>query len=144
MHTTPSALASNTSETFEGLLLDVEHSVDCAGQLLLFAGEQLRLEVGLLRDGATSRLIWGRESHEDWAFKATLLRFARGQEPVRLLLSTGEDDNCRLRAWVVKRTPEAFWACPLPFQQTIRFWESCLARLDLEDSESLQKQPLSS
>jgi hypothetical protein len=122
-----------TSSTFEGFLVDVEHCVSDAGQLLLFSGEHLRLEVMLLRHQKNPRVIWGLKRHEDWAFKATLLRFARGSEPVHLVLSTEDEGSYRIRGWVVKRTMDAFWAAPLPAEQTHRFWERCLNRFSLKN-----------
>lgn len=114
-----------TNTTFEGLIADVEHCVPDAGQLLLFLGEHLRLEVMLLRKHQ-SRVIWGIKRHEDWAFKATLLRFARGNDTVHLILSTEHEGGYRIRGWVVKRTKESFWASPLPTDQVNSFWERCL------------------
>ena len=122
-----------SSTTFEGFLADVEHSVPDAGQLLLFSGEHLRLEVMLLRHHKNPRVIWGLKRHEDWAFKATLLRFARGSEPVHLVLSTEDEGGYRIRGWVVKRTVDAFWAAPLPLEQTQRFWERCLTPFSSKD-----------
>jgi len=122
-----------SSSTFEGFLTDVEDCVPDAGQLLLFSGEHLRLEVMLLRHHKNPRVIWGLKRHEDWAFKATLLRFARGSEPVHLVLSTEDEGNYRIRGWVVKRTMDAFWAAPLPAEQTHRFWERCLDRFSLKN-----------
>jgi hypothetical protein len=121
-----------TSNTFEDFLMDVEHCVRDAGQLLLFSGEHLRLEVMLLRHEKNSRVIWGLKRHEDWAFKATLLRFARGRDPVHLVLSTEHEGGYRLRGWVVKRSRESFWASPLPAEQANSFWERCLNPFSLE------------
>jgi hypothetical protein len=122
-----------SSSTFEGFLADVEHCVPDAGQLLLFSGEHLRLEVMLLRHQKNPRVIWGLKRHEDWAFKATLLRFARGGEPVHLVLSTESDEGYRIHGWVVKRTMDSFWAAPLPAEQTHRFWERCLTPFSLKN-----------
>ncbi len=118
-----------SSNTFEGFLADVERCVSDAGQLLLFSGEHLRLEVMLRRDQKNPRVIWGLKRHEDWAFKATLLRFARGSEPVHLVLSTESEEGYRIRGWVVKRSMDSFWAAPLPAKQASRFWERCLNRV---------------
>jgi len=122
-----------SSSTFESFLADVERCVPDAGQLLLFSGEHLRLEVMLRRDQKNPRVIWGLKRHEDWAFKATLLRFARGSEPVHLVLSTEDQGGYRVRGWVVKRSIDSFWAAPLPDQQTSRFWERCLNRFSLKN-----------
>jgi hypothetical protein len=127
---------AGTSSTFEGFLTDVEQCVPDAGQLLLFSGEHLRLEVMLLRHQKNPRVIWGLKRHEDWAFKATLLRFARGSEPVHLVLSTEDQGGYRIRGWVVKRSMDAFWAAPLPADQTSRFWERCLNPFSLKNLEA--------
>jgi hypothetical protein len=121
-----------SSRTFEGFLAEVEHCVTDAGQLLLFLGEQLRLEVILLRHQKNPRVIWGLKRHEDWAFKATLLRFARGSDSVHLVLSTEHEGSYQIRGWVVKRSQEGFWASPLPVEQASQFWERCLAPYNLE------------
>ncbi len=122
----------DSSHSFEDFLAEVEHSVPDAGQLLLFAGEQLRLEVMLLKHEKNPRVIWGLKRHEDWAFKATLLRFARGSDPVHLVLSIEHEGGYRLRGWVVKRSWDSFWASPLPSEQTNGFWERCLTPFSLE------------
>jgi hypothetical protein len=122
---------SGSSKNFEDFLSDVEHSVRDAGQLLLFSGDQLRLEIRLLRNEKNPRLVWGLKHHEDWAFKATILRFARGSEPVHLILSTENGSDFQTRGWVVHRTTDAFWASPLPAEHAQQFWEHCLvSRLD--------------
>jgi hypothetical protein len=58
-------------------------------------------------------VIWGLKPHEDWAFKATLLRFARGSQPVHILLRGGPQGRIRLQGWVVSRSWEAFRAASL-------------------------------
>ncbi|MDP1833226.1 MAG: hypothetical protein Q8K67_14300 [Geothrix sp.] len=126
----PVAVAADrlvSSDTFEGFLADVEGSVRDAGQLLLFTGGLIRLEIMLLRHEKNPRVIWGLRSHEDWAFKATLLRFARGAEPVHLVLSTEQVGVYQIRGWVVKRSMDRFWASPLLIEQTSQFWNRCLA-----------------
>jgi len=127
-----------SSSTFEGFLADVEGCVPDAGQLLLFSGDHLRLEVMLLRHQKNPRVIWGLKRHEDWAFKATLLRFARGSDPVHLVLSTEGEEGYRIRGWVVKRSMDSFWAAPLPAEQTHRFWERCLNPFSLKNLEAGQ------
>jgi len=123
----------DSSSTFEGFLAEVEHCVSDAGQLLLFAGDHLRLEVMLLRHQKNPRVIWGLKRHEDWAFKATLLRFARGSDPVHLVLSTESVEGYRIQGWVVKRSMDSFWAAPLADAQTHRFWERCLTPFSLKN-----------
>jgi hypothetical protein len=118
--------APGSSDSFEGFLTEVEHGVPDAGQLLLFTGEYLRLEVMLLKHEKNPRVVWGLKPHEDWAFKATLLRFARGRDPVHLILSTEHEGFYQLRGWVVQRTWDSFRAAPLPPEQTKDFWERCL------------------
>jgi hypothetical protein len=122
----------DSNHSFEGFLAEVERCVPDAGQLLLFTGEHLRLEVMLLKHEKNPRVIWGLKRHEDWAFKATLLRFARGSDPVHLVLSTEHEGGYRLRGWVVKRSWDSFWASPLPSEQTNGFWERCLTPFSLE------------
>ncbi len=112
--------------TFEEFLVEVERNVPEAGQLLLFTGEQLRLEVKLLRRKEDPQMIWGVKRHEDWAFKATLLRLARGSDPVHLVLSIEHEGGYRIFGWVIKRSMNSFWASPLPLEQAKRFWERCL------------------
>jgi hypothetical protein len=112
-----------SSDTFEGFLTEVENGVHDAGQALLFAGDQLRLKVTLHRYRKNPRVVWGLKSHEAWAFKATLLRFARGSDPVHLLLSTEEDGGHQIQGWVVKRTLDAFWASPIGSKQAQEFLE---------------------
>jgi hypothetical protein len=125
-----------SSNTFENFLTDVEQWVLHAGQLWLFTGDQLRLQVMVLRHEKNPHLMWGLKRHEDWAFKATLLRFARGGEPVHLVLSTEQDNTHQIRGWVLRRTMDTFWASPLPIDQARRFWERCLAPFPLEKKGS--------
>jgi hypothetical protein len=94
--------------TFEGFLENVARCVQDAGQLLLFSGDHLRLDVALLRHEKSPRVIWGLKRHEDWAFKATLLRFARGHHPVHLMLATEKPEARHLRGWLVQCTMDAF------------------------------------
>ena len=115
------------NEGFEGFLAEVERDVPDAAQVLLFSGEHLRLEITLLRHERNPRVIWGLKGHEDWAFKATLLRFARGPQPVRLLRSIEKEGTYELQGWSVQRTMDAFSASPLPSEQTRQFWDRCLA-----------------
>jgi hypothetical protein len=123
---TPTVEHQGSSTTFEEFLAGLELCVPEAGQLLLFTGDHLRLEVKLLRQEAGSHVAWGVKQHEDWAFKATLLRLARDVEPVHLILSTENDGKYRIRGWVVKRSMDSFWARPLPLEMADRFWERCL------------------
>ncbi len=121
-----------SNNTFEGFLTDVEHFVPDAGQLLLFSGEHLRLEVMLLRHQKNPRVIWGLKRHEDWAFKATLLRFARSSEPVQLILLTRIHGAIQVQGWVVQRTMHDFWASSLAPEYVHQFLESCPASYALE------------
>jgi len=127
---------SGSSTNFDALLLDIEAGVSCAGNLLLFSGDHLRLEITLLRHEMSPRVIWGLKSHHDWVFKATLLRMARRSEPVHLVLCTFEEGDCQLQGWVVKRTMDSFWAMPLPPEQSERFRAGCLAELALASPRS--------
>ncbi len=112
--------------TFEDFLAEVERSVTEAGQLLLFTREHLRLEVKLFKREGNPQVVWGLRRHEDWAFKATLLRLARGNDPVHLVLSIELQGGYRIFGWVIKRSMNSFWASPLPLEQAKRFWERCL------------------
>ena len=111
------------TNTFDGFLAEVEQCVPDTGQLLLFTGEQLRLELVLLRHRKNPRVIWGLKSHEDWAFKATLLRFARSMDTVRLVLSSECEAGHRIQGWMLKRSMDSFWAWPLPADQANRLWK---------------------
>jgi hypothetical protein len=133
---TQSTEHQGSSNTFESFLTDVEQWVLDAGQLWLFTGDQLRLQVMVLRHEKNPHLIWGLKRHEDWAFKATLLRFARGSEPVHLILSTEHNHTYQIRGWVIRRTIDTFWASPLPTDQARRFWERCLAPFAFEKKGS--------
>jgi hypothetical protein len=121
------AIRAASIDSFEGFLAEVEGNIADSGELFLFCGDQLRLAVTLLRHEKNPRVIWGLRSHEDWAFKATLLRFARGTDPVHLFLSIEDEAVSRIQGWVVRRTSESFWASPLPDTQTRGFWNRCLA-----------------
>ena len=115
------------SSSFDGFLTEMEQCVSHAGQLLLFTGERLRLEVMLLRHEKSPQVIWGLRRHEDWAFKATLLRFARSNQAVHLLLVTEGAGAHEIRGWVVSRTMNDFWASALTPEQALQLWERCAA-----------------
>jgi hypothetical protein len=119
----PSVDPPVSSHGFEAFLADVEQGITDAGQALLFSGDDLRLDITLLRHAKNPRVIWGLKAHEDWAFKATLLRFARGIHPVHFVLSTEKDGTHQLQGWVVRRTLDAFWASPLPAESVTDFWQ---------------------
>jgi len=103
--------------SLEALLQEVEGSIRLQGQASLFVGEHLRLGIFLRRPEGEPRLRWGLRVHEDWAFKATLLRFARGTEPVHLLVESRRDGAEGTWLWVVRRSMESFWASPLSREQ---------------------------
>jgi hypothetical protein len=119
-----SAPAANRS--FDEFLLDVERGVPGAGKLLLFTGKQLRLDIMLLRHEKNPRVIWGLRHHEDWAFKATLLRFARVSQPVHLILSPEPGSGRPISGWVVGRSMDTFWATPMNLEQIESFRERSL------------------
>jgi len=108
-------LSSITS--LEALLEELEGSIRQQGRATLFLGEQLRLSIFLHRPEGELHLRWGLRVHENWAFKATLLRFARGMEPVHLLAESGQDGAEGAWLWVVRRSMESFWASPLSREQ---------------------------
>ena len=107
--------------TLEALIKDLEAGVGPLGHATLFVGETPRLDIQLQRKEGDGPLRWGVKSHEDWAFKATLLRFARGTEPVHLLVDSGRDGAEGIRVWVVRRGMETFWASPLSSGQAHDF-----------------------
>ena len=117
--------------SLEALLEAVEGGLPKRGHAMLFCGESLRLEIALTRREGDATIKWGTHGHESWAFKATLLRFARGDDPLRLLVETSEDGIALFRGWVVKRTRDAFWASPLSPEQARQFWEFCPAHTHL-------------
>ena len=107
--------------TLEALIKDLEEGVARLGHATLFVGETPRLDIVLQRKEGDGHLRWGLKSHEDWAFKATLLRFARGTEPVHLLVESVQDGAEATRVWVVRRGMETFWASPLSLEQAHDF-----------------------
>jgi hypothetical protein len=121
-----------TQHSLEGLLTDVEGSVRSTGQAFLYTGERLRLQVSLIRGDKSPRMKWGLRDHEGWAFKATVLRFARGTEPVHLLVETEHEGVPSLKAWVISRSIDAFWASPLSPGQAKHFCEHCLVPVPRE------------
>ena len=108
-------LSSITS--LEALLEELEGSIGQQGLATLFLGEQRRLWIFLHRPEGETLLRWGLRVHEGWAFKATLLRFARGTDPVHLLAESGQDGAEGTWLWVVRRSMESFWASPLSREQ---------------------------
>ena len=122
--------AAPTLGSFEAFLAEVERHVQDSGQLLLFVGDHLRLEITLLRHNKNPRVIWGLKAHEDWAYKASLLRFSRGHQPVHLILSVETDGQYQISGWVARRTMDRFWASELPAAQADQFWQRCLALFD--------------
>lgn len=110
----PAADRPVSSEGFEAFLAEVEAGVSDAAQVRLFQGERLRLEITLLKHERNPRVIWGLKGHEDWAFKATLLRFARGEEPTHLVLAAEGPGTPRMLGWEVSRTQHEFRSQALP------------------------------
>jgi hypothetical protein len=117
----------HTIESFEGFLEEVVRHVQESGQLLLFVGEHLRLEITLLRHPKNPRVIWGLKAHEDWAFKATLLRFARDTQAVHVILLCRTNEQDEDHGWLAKRSSDGFWASALPSEQTDQFLHRCHA-----------------
>ena len=120
----------STIGSFEAFLAEVERHVQDSGQLLLFVGEHLRLEITLMRHNKNPRVIWGLKAHEDWAYKATLLRFSRGYQSVHAILSVEAEGQYEIRGWVAKRTMDSFWASELSSAQADQFWQRCLAQFN--------------
>jgi len=121
MSAEPRADQPVSSEGFETFLAEVEAGVSDAAQALLYCGGQRRLEITLLKHERNPRVIWGLKGHEDWAFKATLLRFARGAEPAHLVLAKEHGGAPRVQGWRVCRTMDAFQARPLSAEQAEAF-----------------------
>ena len=117
----PQAGMAESIGTLEALIKNLEAGVGLLGHATLFVGETPRLDIQLQRKEGDGPLRWGVKSHEDWAFKATLLRFARGTEPVHLLVDSGRDGAEGIRVWVVRRGMETFWASPLSSGQAHDF-----------------------
>ena len=112
-------------DTFEGILAEVENGVAQTGHAMLFTEERLRLDIALTRMGESTGLKWGFKTHEEWVFKATLLRFARCSDRLHLVLEELIDDAPELRVWVVGRTLDRIWASPLSYEQVQQFWDRC-------------------
>ncbi|WLT31894.1 hypothetical protein [Geothrix sp. PMB-07] len=117
MPATQTAEQPVSSEGFEAFLTEVEAGVSDAAHVQLFHGARLRLEITLLKHERNPRVIWGLKGHEDWAFKATLLRFARGAEPTHLVLAAEQNGSAKVRGWEVSRTMDAFRSKALPESQ---------------------------
>jgi hypothetical protein len=118
----------DTIQSLETFLAALDEKVSHSGKVFLFTGDRLRLDITLLRHDKNPRVIWGLRRHEEWAFKATLLRFARGHEPLHVLLFLEQGEQEEILGWVVGRSLETFWASPISSLQTSYFWERCLAR----------------
>ncbi len=106
--------------SLEALLQELEGNISQQGQASLFVGEQLKLGIVLQRQKGVHRLRWGLREHEGWVFKATLLRFARGAEPVHLIVQW-EPDGETSQAWLLGRSMDSFWALPLSQEQSHAF-----------------------
>jgi len=118
---------AESKATLEALLKELEEGTGRLGHATLFVGETPRLDILLQREADGAQLQWGVKSHEDWAFKATLLRFARGTEPVHLIVESGPGGTEEVRVWVVRRGTESFWASPLSREQAHDFRDQHLS-----------------
>ncbi|WP_306591411.1 hypothetical protein [Geothrix sp. 21YS21S-4] len=118
---------SLTHDSFEGFLKTLEGQVRNSGYLLVLLDGRLRLDVMLLRHEKNPRVYWGLKPHQDWAVKATLLRFASGQEPVHVLLSQELDGSYDVVGWLLKRAEGRFWARSILPAQAQSHWEHCVA-----------------
>jgi hypothetical protein len=110
------------SDDLDAFLALVEREVHDAARAMLFTGGRHRLEITLLRHERNPRVIWGLKGHEDWAFKATLLRFARSHEPSHFLLASDAAGALQMHGWEVHRTMDAFRATPLSSSQVEALW----------------------
>jgi hypothetical protein len=122
MQAAPTLEQAVASEDLDGFLAEVEDGIRDAAQVVLLYGGQPRLTITLLKHERNPRVIWGLKVHEDWAFKATLLRFARDAQPAHLLRVIEKDGACHVQGWEIHRTMEAFESQPLPTDRAEAFW----------------------
>ena len=121
-----------TCRSFEEFLSQVEDRVHALGHLLLLTDGHLRLVTKLLRHPANPRVHWGLKIHEDWAVKATLLRFAAGRESLEVILSEPRGDSCAVWGWFLKRTSSECMAWSVSEEEARRTWNRCLQDAALE------------
>jgi len=114
-------------QSLEQLLEEVDRTTPEGGHAMLFCGGWLRLEIALIRADRQSPLRWGHQAHEAWVFKATMLRFARGADPVRLLVETGPGNSDAIGGWVLSRSSDRFSAARLSIDQSREFLARCHA-----------------
>jgi hypothetical protein len=119
-----------SSHTLEGFLTEVESCISETGKAMLLAGEPpfLKLTISITRSDGNDPIKWGLKAHEDWAFKASLFRFARNGDPVHFLFEATNHENVILRGWVVSRTSNSFWASSLSTEQAQSVWDRCLGK----------------
>jgi hypothetical protein len=95
--TSPRAKGAITLNEF---LSDIEADILGSGTAYLFSGTRLGLTVPVLRMPGQGKVKWGTKAHEDWAFKATLLRFAWDVRHALLLLVSGQGAGQRRSGWL--------------------------------------------
>jgi len=122
MQAAPTLEQTLPSDDLDDFLAQVEDGIRDAAQVVLLYGGHPRLAITLLKHERNPRMIWGLKAHEDWAFKATLLRFARDAQPAHLLRVIEKDGACHVQGWEIHRTMEAFESRPLPFDRAEAFW----------------------
>jgi hypothetical protein len=103
----------STLHSIEALLSIVATEVDEFGHAFLFAGEHLALDLPIV-PAAGKKMKWGVAAHHDWAFEATLVRFARSNESARLLIVSGHGEDQKVVAWVLGHSMASFWAARMP------------------------------
>jgi hypothetical protein len=65
------------------------------------------------------KMKWGQAAHHSWAFEATLLRFARSNDPARLLIASGQGPEPKVNGWVLGHSKVSFWATRIPQDQAV-------------------------
>jgi hypothetical protein len=102
-----------TLHSIEALLSIVATEVDGLGHAFLFSGDRLALDLPL-GPVEGKNIKWGMAAHHDWAFEATLLRFAKSHEPARLLIASGQGNEPRIAGWIIGHSTSSFWAARMP------------------------------
>ena len=109
--------AEPTLHSIEALLSIVATEVDGTGHAFLFSGDRLGLDLPIVPMGS-KKMKWGTAAHHDWAFEATLLRFARSHEPARLVIASGQGSELSVRGWVIGHSMQSFWATRMSPEQS--------------------------
>ncbi len=115
LHSAPRSTSAPAKGAFslDEFLSDVEADILGSGTAYLFSGTRLGLTVPVLREPGQAKVKWGRKAHEDWAFKATLLRFAWDARHALLLVVSGEGATQRRSGWLAVCSARDFAAYPM-------------------------------